>query len=440
MPGNFIENTKCKAYYLDGLFGQCYSESQEIIPLVIQEPLNQIQKEILRIQLLRLADDDLNWPDAKSQCVLAYFKLTVVYDLDYDPDFCNIRNPANLWALVERIQSVLSDSDGTLTEEELLNGQSEAKNLIADAVAEGDIVPVEELVEIPEESPVEVAEPALLIDPETEMALPVLIIDEADPEEELEESILEAAPVEAIIDVETVPLIVEDSANETNEAPVEANLIEAGMGNKEEKTDEKRENKEQNLSSNEEKQLDEYVHNVLNNKDTKVKLSEQQIGKLALLVESLQDVLQQNQLPELSAPEIEEIIPLTSLSNEQQLMLKKDAEEYNNPDMGLANTVHKIVKGDFQRVEGNRVYLKMTKDEVTEDELVKLIEYLDKKIALPNNMYFDDFKYEHGELSFRIVKFDYLKNNNEKRVDSASGIAQAVCKSSSFNYFFNSLK
>lgn len=31
---------------------------------------------------------------------------------------------------------------------------------------------------------------------------------------------------------------------------------------------------------------------------------------------------------------MEEVIPLTSVNNAQQLMLKKDAEKFNNADMG----------------------------------------------------------------------------------------------------------
>jgi hypothetical protein len=39
------------------------------------------------------------------------------------------------------------------------------------------------------------------------------------------------------------------------------------------------------------------------------------------------------------------------------------------------------VKGGIQRVEGNRVYLRVEKENLTEEELYKLIAYLDRKIA-----------------------------------------------------------
>lgn len=59
---------------------------------------------------------------------------------------------------------------------------------------------------------------------------------------------------------------------------------------------------------------------------------------------------------------------------------------------------------------------------------------MDKKIAEPNNLYFDEFNYDDGQLSFRVSRFDAPKvkgHKNEKRVDSASGVAQAVCKACS---------
>lgn len=132
------------------------------------------------------------------------------------------------------------------------------------------------------------------------------------------------------------------------------------------------------------------------------------------------------------------------MANQHQLLLKKDAEKFNNADMGLANTVHKIVKGDIQRVEGNRVYLQVNQKEIREDELYKLIAYLDKKIAEPNNLYFDEFQYDDGQLSFRVSRFDAPKiqgqHEKEKRVDSASGVAQAVCKRNAYfqraHFFF----
>jgi hypothetical protein len=130
----------------------------------------------------------------------------------------------------------------------------------------------------------------------------------------------------------------------------------------------------------------------------------------------------------LTNAEQEEVIPLTSESNAQQLLMKKDPEQFKNDDLGLSNIEHKIVKGDVHRVEGNRVYVKIGKENITEAELYKLISYLDKKIAEPNNLYFNEFQYEDGQLSFRISRLDSIRRQNDKRVDSASRVAQAVCE------------
>lgn len=98
------ENESCIP---DGLFGQCYSDSASVSPLLIGEPLNEVQQEVLRAELERLAANGLDWPDATAQCVLAYFKLSVAYDLAYDPNFCNVRNPTNVWALIQVIICLL---------------------------------------------------------------------------------------------------------------------------------------------------------------------------------------------------------------------------------------------------------------------------------------------------------------------------------------------
>ena len=126
--------------------------------------------------------------------------------------------------------------------------------------------------------------------------------------------------------------------------------------------------------------------------------------------------------------EQEEAIPETSESNAQQLLMKKDPEQFKNEDLGLSNIEHKIVKGDVHRVEGNRVYVKIGKENITEDELYKFITYLDRKIAEPNNLYFNEFAYEDGQLSFRISKLDAIRRQNDKRIDSSSKVAAAVYK------------
>lgn len=191
---------------------------------------------------------------------------------------------------------------------------------------------------------------------------------------------------------------------------------------------------EAKLSSTEEKELKQYVDDILDSKKSDVKtLTTGQLEKLLGFIVTLEDELKAADV-EVSDqnPELEEIVPLNSEHDGQQLLLKKDIEKFVDEDMGLAGVEHKIVKGDIQMVEGNRVYLKVGRENMTEDELAKLVNFLDDTIAGPNNLYFDEFQYADGQLSFRISRVDDVYKKNDKRVDSASGVAQAVCK---FFYF-----
>uniref|UniRef100_A0A0K0DTE0 Protein-tyrosine-phosphatase n=1 Tax=Strongyloides stercoralis TaxID=6248 RepID=A0A0K0DTE0_STRER len=114
--------------------------------------------------------------------------------------------------------------------------------------------------------------------------------------------------------------------------------------------------------------------------------------------------------------EIEEVIPLNSEANGQQILFKKDDEKYITDDLGLDNIEHKIVKGNGE---------------------ISMIEadYLQEKIGNPNDLYFYDFLFENNQLSFKASSvgsiFENSNINNdkkEKRLDSPSGVAQAVYK------------
>ncbi|EPB68380.1 Protein-tyrosine phosphatase [Ancylostoma ceylanicum] len=126
--------------------------------------------------------------------------------------------------------------------------------------------------------------------------------------------------------------------------------------------------------------------------------------------------------------EAEEAIPLDALADEK-LVLKKDAEELGDVRQGLENVEHKIVKGrntGVTRVVGNRVYLKVNiKDE---EQLYPLIEFLQNKIATPNNLLFDDFQFDKNQLSMRISRLEGQKPKTEKRIQTVEGVAQAVYK------------
>uniref|UniRef100_A0A915M9E3 Uncharacterized protein n=1 Tax=Meloidogyne javanica TaxID=6303 RepID=A0A915M9E3_MELJA len=105
----------------DGLFGQCYSDPEAafVRPLVLERSLTEKQAKMLRSELSVLAKLGLDWPHARSQCVLAYFKLAAAFRLEYDPEFCDVREPANIWALVQRVQnSLLAEVEQVEDEEE----------------------------------------------------------------------------------------------------------------------------------------------------------------------------------------------------------------------------------------------------------------------------------------------------------------------------------
>ncbi|KAL3116078.1 hypothetical protein niasHT_007378 [Heterodera trifolii] len=413
----------------DGLFGQCYSDDESALvrPLVLDRPINGVQSELLRAELTRLAELGLDWPDARAQCVLAYFKLAVAFRLDYDTEFCTVRNPENIWALIQRVQNAL--------------------------LAEAEIERAEEEDE---------AESLLVNDPRDE----ALDRGAAAVQGQAQFQTVEDDGREA---VEVIPIVVLDGGEgeeEDNEDGRDRMAYE--MGGKAErevpkKTNSKNETKAEKavdkrttdtLSATEEAELDQFVHNLLDGRPAAERqmgaLSERQLSRLARFIRQLQNVVQnveetvdeaqEEQLQQEEAPppllaEAEAAQPGEEDAVDHVLLLKKDSEQFNNADMGLANTVHKIVKGGIQRVEGNRVYLKVAKEQLTEEELYKLIGYLDKKIAQPNNLYFDEFLYENGQLSFRISRLGVLQPHKDKKdgnadaaLENASGVAQAVYK------------
>ena len=200
------------------------------------------------------------------------------------------------------------------------------------------------------------------------------------------------------------------------------------------------------LEAAEQTQLDQLLHKMLLNRRAGTEaagaLNERQLSRLVQFVRQLQTLLMDNVIQRAEEAE-QRLQKAVETANEEEaaddeqlaaksegpvLLLKKDTEQFNNADMGLANTIHKIVKGGIQRVEGNRVYLRVAKDNLTEEELYKLIAYLDRKIAAPNRLYFDQFLYEDGQLSFRISRPPSPSTKQMPHLESASGVAQAVYK------------
>ncbi|KAI6171328.1 Receptor-type tyrosine-protein phosphatase N2 [Aphelenchoides bicaudatus] len=434
----------------DGLFGQCYSSlsADAVPPILLDEDLTVQQVKACKQSMFRKhfcawnwnasADEGLDWRHERSQCILAYFKISVSYNLNYDTEFCTVRNPGNILALVQKVQGYLSE------EEENANlAAATLEDIPVQTVDEDLPVVVEQLpVIIEDEKDQEAEEPfkeAVIVDKESGDAVPVVLVDEELVEQVLDEAENTPDVSEPIVIVDDADIVEDDNSTSVSDAK---QLTEASMAKKEPKDKRESDDSGRPLTKDEDKELNQFVTDTLNNGETKVhELSTPQLEKLVRFIGSLQqnledtEVKEENEgageepkeLPEVNA-ELEEVIPLTSAANAQQLLMKKDPEKFGNDDMGLANIEHKIVKGDIHRVEGNRVYIKVGKEQITEDELYRLISYLDKKIAEPNNLYFNEFQYENGQLSFHISKLDSIRRQNDKRVDSASRVAQAVYK------------
>ncbi|CAD5223188.1 unnamed protein product [Bursaphelenchus xylophilus] len=462
--GCLLDETLCQpneACISDGLFGQCYDQSTiDTPPLLLDNDLSLPQRALLRLELERLANEGFDWQDAMAQCILAYFKVSVAYDLSYDTEFCNVRNPANVLRLINRIETFLNNEE--VTDEE--RRQRAHEYILADGAQPADEVSIENLPDavndaVPASEDQFNAEKALLVDEETGEAVPVLVFDEDELENALQqEAELENAAEELASDG-PVLVLSDDEADALEQALEKAGVSDADEAKsviekalqqlngtaiteplRKEETEvdegkEKRSADENKLSNNEQKELKQFVDDILETKKTDIKkLSTSQIEKLIGFVVQLQENLENTVLEDPQPTqietnaELEEIVPLNSDHDGQQLLLKKDIEKFVDEDMGLADVEHKIVKGDIQRVEGNRVYLKVGRENITEDELYKLVSFLDEKIATPNNLYFNDFQYDDGQLSFRISRIDDFYKQNDKRVASASGVAQAVYK------------
>ncbi|CAO4369069.1 unnamed protein product [Caenorhabditis nigoni] len=343
LSDNLCDNDE--SCYPDGVFGQCFSpESGSPEPTVLDN-LDDTQLELLKLELTRLASKDRDWGDEETQCVLAYFKMSMFYQLQYDPDFCQVRKPANVWALIQLIDTGLSEDPSLLDEE----------------AAQPENVTDEDMAQIIEQ----LKEPSL---------------------------------------------------------PTEEDIEEALNAENEDVDDEI---------------LDQYVQAVVNNENPD--FSELSDGQLNSLIGRLVDLKknvenEENQLLTSGTAgngEQEMAVPLDDLEERgEQAILKKDIEQVGEVNQGLDNTEHKIVKGRkdqvVTRVDANRVYLKVHLK--NEDQLMPLIEFLQNTIAIPNNLYFDDFQFDNGQLSMRISRFEGAKPKAEKRIDSVEGVASAVYK------------
>uniref|UniRef100_A0A8R1I7D8 FERM domain-containing protein n=1 Tax=Caenorhabditis japonica TaxID=281687 RepID=A0A8R1I7D8_CAEJA len=122
--------------HADGVFGQCYSPAAGSPPPTVLDNLDDTQLELLKLELTRLASKDKDWGDEETQCVLAYFKMSVFYQLQYDPDFCQVRKPANVWALIQLIDTGLSEDPTLLDETATASAASPSENVTEEEIAQ----------------------------------------------------------------------------------------------------------------------------------------------------------------------------------------------------------------------------------------------------------------------------------------------------------------
>ncbi|KAL6725933.1 hypothetical protein Aduo_007953 [Ancylostoma duodenale] len=366
--------------FSDGVFGQCYSPNSGAPTPTVIDHLDDTQLELLRLELTRLAQQGLEWPDQRSQCVLSYFKLSMYYGLQYDPDFCQVRNPANIWALIQLIEMGLNDNP-TAVEPVAIEGP-----VVDDIVDENNEVPV--IAEVADDGTIDAVVP--------------LEDQDVDPSENDTETNVEAVPEEEIQSI----------LDQIQEPAPQLDIDELNV---------------QDISTD--PTVEEYIERIVREENPDLSaLSDQQLNELIRRLFILKNNLADGEDDIIDQGEAEEAIPLDALADEK-LVLKKDAEELGDVRQGLENVEHKIVKGrntGVTRVVGNRVYLKVNiKDE---EQLYPLIEFLQNKIATPNNLLFDDFQFDKNQLSMRISRLEGQKPKTEKRIQTVEGVAQAVYK------------
>ncbi|CAJ0597157.1 unnamed protein product [Cylicocyclus nassatus] len=392
----------------DGVFGQCYSPNSGAPTPTVIDHLDDTQLELLRLELTRLAKQDLNWSDQRSQCVLSYFKLSMYYGLQYDPDFCQVRNPANIWALIQLIEMGLNDNevgsnDLSGIEQSDQNGEnySNDENAVDDS---NDQIIVDEVKEVP-----------ILPGSETDGTVDGIV-----PLEQQQQQQQQGVdtPQQETVDTET-------AADAAPEEDIQ-NILERIQGPPPQLDIDELNAADISMDPT----VEEYIERIVReeNPDLSV-LSDEQLNDLIRRLYILKNNLADSEDDLIDQGEAEEAIPLDALADEK-LVLKKDAEELGDLRTGLENVEHKIVKGrnsnGVARVVGNRVYLKVNiKDE---QQLYPLVEFLQNKIATPNNLLFDDFQFDDNQLSMRISRLESQKPKAEKRIDTVEGVAQAVYK------------
>ncbi|VDN51327.1 unnamed protein product [Dracunculus medinensis] len=328
----------------DGLFGEC---SDGLVPVLTYfNDLDPIEIELLNDQLLQLKTSGNDWKSSKTQCVLIYFKLAVIFQLKYDEDFCEVHNPANIWQLLQIVKSSFSSKDFQRVGDYIENSAEK--------------LPDNELLESYVEE-VASEEPQTAND---------------DPQEIIENTEGNQASPSTTDDIDRIS----DYMNDDNVDEEMSRSIDVPEINNDE-------------------QLKQFIK------------------KFLMRTEDANSV-----------GEEEEMVPL-NVNDDEEPPLKKDIEHLGNPNIGLENTEHKIVKGSgpFQKVEANRVYLKIS-DDLNDEQFYRLIQYLNQIIAKPKNLIFSDFAINDDQLSFEVSRSFSGHPRSLKRLDAIADVAEAVYK------------
>lgn len=339
----------------DGLFGQCYNPQGNMPVPTVLDDLDDLQLEVLKLELTRLADQGQEWADTRAQCVLSYFKLSMAYQLQYDPDFCQVREPSNIWALVQLIEMGLKEDPTAITD----NAPELDNNL-------------------------------------EEVLVPVVLDEEKEAREDTEAEMSEVAR-EAARDVDELSdRQVKDILKELYEEPVP--VIEADAVATLEMPE---------LSDSDSSVVSSYLQDIVNDKKPDLSLlSDEQLNALIGGILELKQEYENAQVSNATEPVVGEVVePIAVDESQMQNVLKKDVEKVGDVRTGLNPDVHNIVKGrrsEVSRVVGNRIYLKVNIK--NEEQLLPLIEFLQNTIATPNKLVFDDFTFDDGQLSLRISR------------------------------------
>uniref|UniRef100_A0A915Q479 Tyrosine-protein phosphatase domain-containing protein n=1 Tax=Setaria digitata TaxID=48799 RepID=A0A915Q479_9BILA len=93
---------------MDGLFGEC--ASTEHVASILPNPTDYILKEVLSNQLEKLDREGYSLEDARTQCLITYFKVVLMLQLKYDLNFCDVINPKNIWQMLQSIKlAIIND-------------------------------------------------------------------------------------------------------------------------------------------------------------------------------------------------------------------------------------------------------------------------------------------------------------------------------------------